>query len=107
DYVVGVLGALRAVERANAEMDDANADRARIVGGTHDRRRQPGEGVQRQPAHPFRSRGTNSAAGCGCSFTRETSCVGLTKRNAISSHVSVTSMYTIAIASTDCGARTP
>ena len=38
---------------------------------------------------------------------RETSWVGLTKRNAISSQTSVTAMYTIAIASTDCGARTP
>ncbi len=46
-------------------------------------------------------------AGCGCSLTRLTSCVGLTKRSAISSHASVTIMYTMAMASTDCGARTP
>ena len=35
---------------------------------------------------------TVAQACCGCSFTRDTSCVGLTKRSAISSHTSVTTM---------------
>lgn len=38
---------------------------------------------------------------------RDTSCVGFTNMSAISSQTSVTTMYTIAIASIDCGARTP
>ena len=40
-------------------------------------------------------------------FARVTICVGLTNRNAISSHTSVVTMYTTAIASIDCPGRTP
>jgi hypothetical protein len=40
-------------------------------------------------------------------FARVTICVGLTNRSAISSHTSVVTIYTTAIASIDCPGRTP
>src|SRR5450631_520380 len=95
--VIGVYGALRTIERADTDVNDADTDAAELIGRSGNARREAAQRCRRQPDH----------AGCGCSLTRDTSCVGLTKRSAISSHVSVTSMYTIAMASTDCGARTP
>ena len=56
-----------------------------FLGTERDRGRQSGK---RRQGQPF----CRHATPCGCSLTRDTSCVGLTKRSAISSHTSVTTM---------------
>src|SRR5579862_4937668 len=101
------------MERADSRMDDAHVDATRIVARRGDRRRNlcegekremfhstipdrdgrvPGRALRSAPLRPPRAHGGACQAGCGCSLTRETSWVGLTNRNAISSQISVTTM---------------
>ena len=75
---------MRAVEGAEPEVDDADGERRDVVTRPRNRRGNPRERRERQPRSRYAAR--------GCSFTRLTSCVGFTKRSAISSHTSVTAM---------------
>src|SRR5438132_3510820 len=81
--IVAVNSGLRAMEGADAEMNDADVDGTRIVGRPGDGRGQRRQRTERKAAH---------TTGCGCSLTRDTSWVGFTNRNAMSSHTSVTAM---------------
>ena len=49
--IIGVDGRLRAMKRADAEMDDADGDQPRIVRRRGDRRRQVAQRGERQPCH--------------------------------------------------------
>ena len=78
------------MERPDAQMDDADAEIANRIRGPRDIGGQVIDGGKIEPVH--RKLPIRHYAVWGCSLTRETSCVGLTKRSAISSHTSVTAM---------------
>ena len=82
------------MKRTDAEMNDADA---KIVDGVTRPHNVAWKSVQArdiEAVHDDTLRAIQCAyiAPCGFSLTRDTSCVGFTKRNAISSHTSVTSM---------------
>ena len=90
--IVGVHRLVRAMECTNAQMDDTDAAAYR----PHTPAARPiaarGRAWQRTASSLVCRRASSYMPGCGASLTRETSCVGLTKRSAISSQTSVTTM---------------